>query len=78
MAERKVRKCIKCGGFRVYMGEGAEVQTLPDGRRGRASDFTCLDCGARLFSYQWLVDPDAYTGPSYRDREVDGGDHHDR
>jgi hypothetical protein len=69
MTDRELRKCFKCGGQRVYL-ERPE-KTLADGSKKRAYRFQCLDCGAILFSYQWLVDPDRYTGPSYLDEIPD-------
>lgn len=52
------------------MGEPYE-KVLPDGDKAKGARFQCLDCGARLFSYQWLFNPDRYTGPSYLDEIPD-------
>jgi hypothetical protein len=73
MTDRERRKCIKCGGLRVYMGEGVEEKTLTDGRTVREADFKCLDCGRMLFNYQWLVAPERFMGPSYLDDDAETG-----
>ena len=67
---REVRTCFLCGGQRVYLEEPQE-RLLPHGREKKGYRFQCLDCGKFLFNYQWLVNPDGYTGPSYLDEMLE-------